>query len=330
MTDCTDTLSAALGQPTARPAKRPAGLAVLVPCHNEALSIGQVIADFRQALPEAEIFVYDNRSTDDTAEVARRAGATVRREPMPGKGNVVRRMFSDVDADVYLMVDGDATYDASAAPAMVQKLLEEEVDMVVGARQDIFDEAHRFGHGFGNRLFNALFHRFFGRRFVDIFSGYRVFSRRFVKTFPAVSTGFEIETEMSFHASQLRLPVAEVLTAYGKRQEGSTSKLRTFHDAFRILRMFVLLLKEGRPAAFFLGISLVLALAALALGYPLLVTFLQTGLVPRLPTAVLATGLMILSGISLMCGLILDSVARGRLEQKRIAYLRMPRTGRRG
>lgn len=332
MTDCTDTLSAALGQPPARPAGRFAGLrlAVLVPCHNEALSIGQVIADFRQALPEAEIFVYDNRSTDDTAEVARRAGATVRREPMPGKGNVVRRMFSDVDADVYLMVDGDATYDASAAPAMVQKLLEEEVDMVVGARQDIFDEAHRFGHGFGNRLFNALFHRFFGRRFVDIFSGYRVFSRRFVKTFPAVSTGFEIETEMSFHASQLRLPVAEVLTAYGKRQEGSTSKLRTFHDAFRILRMFVLLLKEGRPAAFFLGISLVLALAALALGYPLLVTFLQTGLVPRLPTAVLATGLMILSGISLMCGLILDSVARGRLEQKRIAYLRMPRTGRRG
>ncbi len=302
-------------------------LAVLVPCYNEALSIGQVVADFRRFLPEAEVFVYDNRSTDGTAEVARRAGATVRHEPVPGKGNVVRRMFGDVEADVYLMVDGDATYDASAAPAMVRKLLDERVDMVVGARQDIFDEAHRFGHGFGNRLFNALFHRFFGRRFIDIFSGYRAFSRRFVKSFPAVSAGFEIETEMSFHASQLRLPVAEMATAYGKRQEGSASKLRTFRDAFRILRMFLLLLKEGRPAAFFLGCALVLALAALLLGYPLLATFMETGLVPRLPTAVLATGLMILAGMSLMCGLILDSVARGRLEQKRIAYLRMPGTG---
>lgn len=325
MIDCTDTLDA-----PAKPAARFHGLrlAVLVPCYNEALSIGQVIADFRRALPQAEIYVYDNCSTDGTAEVARRAGATVRREPVPGKGNVVRRMFSDIDADVYVMVDGDATYDAQAAPAMVNKLLEEEGDMVVGARQNIFDEAHRFGHGFGNRLFNALFHRFFGRRFVDIFSGYRAFSRRFVKTFPAISAGFEIETEMSFHAAQLRLPVAEINTAYGKRLEGSSSKLRTFRDAFRILRMFVLLLKEGRPAAFFLSIAAVLALAALVLGYPLLATFLETGLVPRLPTAVLATGLMILSGMSAMCGLILDNVTRGHLEQKRIAYLGIPRTGR--
>ncbi|MGD9945588.1 MAG: glycosyltransferase family 2 protein [Burkholderiaceae bacterium] len=323
MIDCTDTLEP-LTKPVGR--FRDVRLAVLVPCHNEALSIAQVIKDFRRSLPEAEIFVYDNCSSDGTAEVARRAGATVRSEPVPGKGNVVRRMFSDVDADVYLLVDGDATYDAYAAPAMVNKLLEEGVDMVVGARQDIFAEAHRRGHGLGNRLFNALFHRCFGRRFVDIFSGYRVFSRRFVKTFPAISSGFEIETEMSFHAVQLRLPVAEMSTAYGKRIEGSASKLRTFHDAFRILRTFVRLLKEGRPAMFFLSIASAFALAALVLGYPLLLTFLDTGLVPRLPTAVLATGLMILAGMSMMCGLILDNVTRGQLEQKRIAYLRIPRT----
>lgn len=305
-------------------------IAMMFPCYNEEAAIGDCVRRFRAVLPDATIYVYDNNSTDRTVEMARQAGAIVRTEPMQGKGYVVCRMFADIDADIYVMADGDNTYDPGSVTRLIDKLASENLDMVVGARIEQDQAAYRRGHRLGNFMLTWFLGFLFRHHFKDILSGYRVFSRRFVKTFPAVSTGFEIETEMSFHASQLRLPVAEVLTAYGKRQEGSTSKLRTFHDAFRILRMFVLLLKEGRPAAFFLGISLVLALAALALGYPLLVTFLQTGLVPRLPTAVLATGLMILSGISLMCGLILDSVARGRLEQKRIAYLRMPRTGRRG
>jgi glycosyltransferase involved in cell wall biosynthesis len=300
-------------------------IAVLVPCHNEALSIAKVVADFRAALPGAEIFVYDNCSTDETSAIARSAGATVRFEPWPGKGNVVRRMFGDIDADVYVMADGDATYDAAAAPAMVEKLVTEHLDMVVGARQNIYDEAHRKGHGLGNQVFNALFRRLFGRQFGDIFSGYRVFSRRFAKTFPATSTGFQIETEMAVHACQLRLPVAEVDTKYGKRVEGSASKLRTFRDAFRILGTFMLLFKEGRPATFFFTLAATLTLVALALGYPILATYLETGLVPRLPTAVLATGLIILAGISVASGLILDSVARARLEQRRIAYLHTPR-----
>ena len=300
-------------------------VAVLVPCRNEALTIAKVVADFRAALPGAEIYVYDNCSTDGTSAVARVAGATVRFEPRPGKGNVVRRMFGDVDADVFVIVDGDGTYDASAAPAMVEMLLAEHLDMVVGTRSNIFEQAHRTGHGFGNRLFNTLFGLLFGRQFADIFSGYRVFSRRFVKTFPAVSSGFQIETEMAVHSSQLRLPVAELPTDYGKRIEGSTSKLSTLHDALRILGTFVLLFKEGRPAAFFITIAAVLSLIALAMGYPILDTYLATGLVPRLPTAVLATGLVILGGISFACGLILDSVARARIEQRRIVYLNTPR-----
>ena len=301
-------------------------IAVVLPCYNEGLAIHAVVKKFQQVLPSAQVYVYDNRSSDNTASEARRAGAIVRHEPWPGKGNVVRRMFADdIDADIYLMADGDGTYDTERAPAMIARLIDEQLDMVVGTRENVYENAHRAGHGFGNRLFNGLYRRLFGRLFTDIFSGYRVFSRRFVKTFPAVSAGFEIETEMSVHASQLRMPIVEMPTAYGKRQEGSTSKLNTIRDGMRILLTFMLLLKEVRPVQFYGSIALIFVFISIALGIPLLNTYVETGTVPRFPTAILATGLMLLAGISLMCGLILDSVARGRLEQKRIQYLLQPR-----
>jgi len=296
-------------------------VAVLIPCHNEALTVSTVIADFRKALPAATIYVYDNRSLDNTGEEARKAGAVVRKEHWPGKGNVVRRMFGDIEADVYLLVDGDGTYDAAMAPRMVELLTSEHLDMVVAARRNVFANAHRLGHGLGNRLFNGLYRRVFGPQFRDIFLGYRAFSRRFVKSFPAVSRGFEIETEMSVHASQLRLPVVEVEADYAARPEGSASKLSTFRDGARILAMLALLYKEVHPARFFGYASLVLLAAAAVLGVPLVQTYIETGLVPRFPTAIIVTGLAILAGISLTCGLVLDSVARGRLEQKRFAYL---------
>lgn len=296
-------------------------VAVLVPCYNEELTIERVVRDFLRALPTARIFVYDNYSTDDTAGRARAAGAIVRAEPWPGKGNVVRRMFADIDADVYVMADGDATYDPTVAPDMVRRLLAERLDMVVGTRNDVFSNAHRAGHGFGNWLFNHLYREMFGPTFTDIFAGYRVFSRRFVKSFPAISSGFEIETEMSVHASQLRMPVSEIGTSYGARREGSVSKLRTFRDALRILGTLLLLYKEIQPARFFGTIAAFLTLVSLGLAYPLFETYLETGLVPRFPTAILATGLMVLAATSLVSGLILDSVARGRLEYKRLLYL---------
>ncbi|MGZ8222349.1 MAG: glycosyltransferase [Methylobacter sp.] len=296
-------------------------VAVLLPCYNEGLSIRGVVSEFRGVLPNADIYVYDNRSTDNTSDEARAAGAIVRFEPWPGKGNVVRRMFADIDADVYLMADGDGTYDAAAAPEMVQRLVNENLDMIVGTRLDIYSNAHRNGHAFGNKIFNNLYRTLFGCLFTDIFSGYRAFSRRFVKTFPAISNGFEIETEMSVQASQLRMPIVEMGTKYGARQEGSVSKLHTIYDAFRILRMFILLFKEIRPVHFYSLIATSFFLVALVLGVPLIVTYVNTGLVPRFPTAILATGLVLLGGINLVCGLILDSVARGRLEHKRIAYL---------
>lgn len=302
-------------------------IAVLIPCYNEALSIRQVVEGFRASLPTASIYVYDNRSTDDTAAVARAAGAIVRKEPVPGKGNVVRRMFADIDADVYIMADGDATYDATMAPEMVGRLLDEQLDMVVGIRKNVYANAHRKGHGFGNMLFNRIYSSLFGGLFTDIFSGYRVFSRRFVKTFPSISSGFEIETEMSVHACQVRMPVAEIPTEYGARQEGSVSKLRTFHDAFRILRTFFLLFKEIQPVKFFGTIAGVLTVLSLILGYPLFVTYMKTGLVPRFPTAVLITGMMLMASVSMVAGLILDSVARGRLEFKRMVYLGLPIKG---
>ncbi len=299
-------------------------IAVLLPCYNEEAAIGQVVRDFRAALPQARVYVYDNASSDRTGEVAAAAGATVVREPLRGKGNVVRRMFADIEADIYVLADGDDTYEAAAAPMLIETLCREQLDMVNAARHNTSQEAYRRGHRFGNRLFTNLVSTLFGKRFDDILSGYRVFSRRFVKSFPALAQGFEIETELTVHALELRMPVVEVMTAYKERPEGSESKLSTFRDGFRILRTIVRLAKEERPLAFFSAAGAVLALASLVLAFPLLVTYLETGLVPRLPTAVLVCALMILAFLSLSCGLILDSVAHGRREMKRLHYLHLP------
>ena len=296
-------------------------IAVLIPCHNEASGITGVITDMRAALPSARIYVFDNCSTDTTAAVAAAAGAEVRQEARRGKGNVVRRMFADIDADIYLMIDGDGTYDAGAAPQLIALIAEGEADMAIGGRRNIAPDAHRRGHAVGNRLFNFCYGALFGAEFTDIFSGYRAFSRRFVKSFPALSSGFEIETELSVHASQLKLPVCEVELPYGKRANGSNSKLRTVSDGLRILKTFAVLLKETRPALFFGALALALLAAALGLAAPLVSTWLETGLVPRLPTAVLCVGLSIVACLLGVCGLILDSLARSRVEQKRILYL---------
>lgn len=300
-------------------------VAVIIPCYNEEASIGDVVADFRAALPGATIYVYDNNSNDKTIDRAKSSGATVHSEPLQGKGNVVRRMFADVDAEIYVMVDGDATYDASAAPKLVQRLVDEQLDMVVGTRLRSGDkEAFRQGHRWGNVAMTRMVGGLFGARFNDIFSGYRVFSRRFVKSFPALSAGFEIETELTVHALELRLPVAEIETAYGARGEGSASKLNTFRDGIRILRVMTLLFKEVKPLWFFMVIAASLAGISIGLAAPIVEEFVKTGLVPRIPTAILCTGLMLLSFISVTCGLILDSVAAARLEAKRMAYLSVP------
>jgi glycosyltransferase involved in cell wall biosynthesis len=299
-------------------------VAVLLPCYNEEAAIAQVIAGFRAALPEAAIYVYDNNSRDRTVEVARSAGAFVRTERMQGKGHVVRRMFADVDADVYLMADGDLTYDPKAAPEMVRQLVSEQLDMVVGTRQHEAKEAYRGGHVLGNRIFTGLLARLFGRSFSDIFSGYRVFSRRFVKSFPVLSEGFEIETEMSVHALELRMPVGEVGTAYGARPEGSESKLSTYRDGWRILKTIGTLYRIERPVLFYGTIGALLLIAALILSIPLVLTYLDTGLVPRFPTAILVTGMTIVSVLCFFTGLILDTVTRGRREMRRLAYLAQP------
>lgn len=299
-------------------------VAVVLPCYNEESSIARVVADFRDALPDARIYVFDNGSLDRTADIARAAGATVVHEPRRGKGNVVRRIFAEVDADVYVMADGDGTYDAASAPKLVAALLAGPLDMVVGVRAGVTDDAGRRGHAVGNRLFNRLYRRMFGDDFSDIFSGYRALSRRFAKSFPALSRGFEIETEMSVHASQLRMPVGEVSLAYGRRDEGSPSKLHTFRDGFRILLTFFLLLRETRPTAFYGVAALFFAAAGLMLAIPVFATYLETGLVPRLPTAILATGLVIVAALLMSCGLILGSLAFSRAEQKRILYLGIP------
>jgi hypothetical protein len=296
-------------------------VAVLVPCHNEVAAIERVIQEFRRSLPTALIYVYDNGSTDDTARIARRSGAIVRAEPLLGKGNVVRRMFADVDADVYVMVDGDGTYDAAAAPGLVERLLRDGLDMVNCARVPEDDGVYRPGHRFGNRLLTGLVARVFGERLKDMLSGYRVMSRRFVKSFPALSTGFEIETEITVHALELRVPIAEMSAPYFVRPRGSASKLHTIGDGVRILRLIVHLIKEERPLQLFSAIFSVLIIVSLALGVPVVMQFLATGLVGRLPTAVLATGLMILAFLNLFCGLVLDTVTRGRREMKRLIYL---------
>jgi glycosyltransferase involved in cell wall biosynthesis len=296
-------------------------VAVLVPCYNEAASIADVIAAFRSALPGASIYVYDNNSTDSTIEAAQAAGAIVRRERRQGKGNVVRRMFADVEADVYVLVDGDATYDAPSAPRLIADLVENGRDMVVGARVDRDEAAYRRGHRTGNRLLTGFVTTVFGRSFSDILSGYRVFSRRFVKSFPVLSGGFEIETELTIHALELDLPVGEIETPYYARPEGSQSKLNTWKDGFRILWMIFKLYRSERPLNFFGGIGLSLAVLSVVLAIPVVMTFLSEGIVPRLPTAVLSTGLMIVAVLCFAAGLILDTVTRGRREMKLLAYL---------
>ncbi len=303
-------------------------IAVLLPCYNEEAAIAQTIAGFRAALPDADIYVYDNNSADRTAEVAAAAGAFVRQERMQGKGHVVRRMFADVEADIYVMADGDATYDAAAAPQLVAKLLDERLDMVVGARKSEVEEAYRLGHRLGNRLFTGLLSRLFGRTFTDIFSGYRIFSRRFVKSFPALSAGFETETEISVHALELAMPVGEMVTAYGARPEGSVSKLSTYRDGWRIMRTILHLYRIERPTTYYGFVSAMLAGAAIILAIPLVITFFKIGLVPRFPTAILATGLMMLAAVSFFAGLILDTVVRGRREVRRLHYLSLPAPGR--
>jgi glycosyltransferase involved in cell wall biosynthesis len=296
-------------------------VAVLIPCYNEEVAIPRVVAGFRAALPRATIYVYDNNSADGTVAAARAAGAVVRGETLQGKGHVIRRMFADIDADYYVLVDGDDTYDAAAAPRMLALAVDGGLDMVNGTRVTQIEAAYRRGHRLGNQVLTGLVRTIFGNRITDMLSGYRVFSRRFVKSFPALSAGFETETEFTVHALELRMPIGELETAYKDRPEGSVSKLRTYSDGFRILRTILVLVKEERPLPFFAGIAGVLSLLALVLVAPVVLDYLRTGLVPRLPTAVLATGLMLLAALSATCGLILDSVARGRKEIKRLAYL---------
>jgi glycosyltransferase involved in cell wall biosynthesis len=296
-------------------------IAVLIPCYNEAEAIEGVVKDFAAALPSATIYVYDNNSTDDTKERAARAGAIVRTETFQGKGNVVRRMFADIEAEVYVLVDGDGTYDAASASVMVDTLLANSLDMVNGARVPVSAAAFRPGHVFGNKLLTGTVAAIFGNRLRDMLSGYRVFSRRFVKSFPALASGFETETELTVHALELRLPIAEIQTPYRDRPPGSKSKLHTFRDGFRILRTIVYLVKEERPMQFFSLVALALCVASLILGWPVVATYLETGLVPRLPTAVLAVGLMILSAVSFVAGLILHTVTLSRREMKRLHYL---------
>ncbi|WP_245858418.1 glycosyltransferase family 2 protein [Sphingomonas guangdongensis] len=299
-------------------------IAVLLPCYNEEAAIAQTVAGFRAALPHATIYVYDNNSRDRTVEVARAAGAVVRTERMQGKGNVVRRMFADVDADLYVMADGDATYDPDIAPNLVVRLVSEGLDMIVGTRVHEAADAYRRGHVLGNRAMTSLLARLFGRSFTDIFSGYRIFSRRFVKSFPALSAGFEIETEISVHALELKMPVGEAETRYLARPEGSASKLNTYRDGLRIARTIATLYRIERPLWFFGAVGLLLTAVALLLSIPLFITYAQTGLVPRLPTAILAMGLVIVAVLNLFAGLVLDTVVRGRREMKRLAYLAVP------
>ena len=299
----------------------PVRIAVLLPCYNEEAAIAATVAGFRAALPTATIYVYDNNSRDRTRELAAKAGAVVRSETQQGKGNVVRRMFADIDADVYVMADGDLTYDPKSAPAMVDMLVAEQLDMVVGTRKHEQAEAYRGGHVLGNKLFTGLLAGLFGRSFTDIFSGYRVFSRRFVKSFPVLSSGFEIETEMSVHALELRMPVGEVETSYGARPDGSQSKLSTYSDGWRILKTIGTLYRVERPTLFYGLIGLLLLVLALILGEPLVVTYIHTGLVPRFPTAILVTGMTIIAVLCFFTGLILDTVTRGRREVRRLAYL---------
>jgi glycosyltransferase involved in cell wall biosynthesis len=300
-------------------------IAVIVPCRNEAASISNVVHDFQAALPGATVFVYDNNSDDETARIAAEAGAIVRSELLPGKGNVVRRMFADIDADIYILVDGDDTYDAASAGKMIEKLETGILDMVTGVRVSVDDESYRPGHKFGNFMLTGIVAMIFGSRSSDLLSGYRAFSRRFVKSFPALTSGFEIETELTVHALELRMPIDEVETPYKSRPDGSESNLRTIQDGIRILKTILLLSKTERPLHFFGLFFAILATTAIALSWPLFSTYMETGLVPRFPTALMSTGLMLLAFLSMACGIILDTVTRGRQEMKRLYYLSIAR-----
>jgi glycosyltransferase involved in cell wall biosynthesis len=305
------------------------GIAVLLPCYNEAATVAEVIAGFRRHLPGAIIYVYDNNSTDGTAEVAAAAGAIVRRERYQGKGNVMRRMFADIEADIYVLADGDLTYDASAASRLVDALVSENVDMVVGVRVEAGQAVYRRGHRFGNQMFNYIVAGLFGHAFTDILTGYRVMSRRFVKSFPAASAGFETETELSVHALDLKLATVEIPLSYGERPEGSASKLKTYRDGARILMTIVMMYRALRPLQFYTALALGLFAIALALGAPVLFTFIETGLVPRLPTAILAASIVQLGFLSLTCGVIIDAISASRRELKRMRYLDLPAPGHR-
>jgi glycosyltransferase involved in cell wall biosynthesis len=299
-------------------------IAVIIPCHNEGLSIGKVIEEFHQALPMANVYVYDNNSSDDTREVASKAGAIVREEELQGKGNVVRRMFSDIEADYYIMIDGDDTYDVYASTELLKCAIDKNLDMVNGARVSSDSDAYRPGHRLGNRMLTSIVAMVFGDRINDMLSGFRVFSRRFVKSFPALSGGFEIETELTIHALELKLPIAEVETTYKGRLEGSESKLRTYRDGLMILKMIATLVKEERPLQFFLMVAAVLSLLSVVLAWPVVIEFIETGLVPRFPTAILSSAIMLLAFLSLFTGMVLDTVTHGRREMKRMWYLSVP------
>ena len=321
MSDLTNSIS---DQATKAGAAHPVTVAVLVPCYNEEITIGKVVADFRAALPDATIYVYDNNSRDNTIDVAQRAGAVVRKELRQGKGNVVRRMFADIEADVYVLVDGDDTYDASASEVLVKRLVEERLDFVNAMRVSAAKDAYRAGHRFGNWLLTGLVRQIFGRQFNDMLSGYKILSRRFVKSFPAMSSGFETETELAVHALELRMPSTEVATVYKERPPGSVSKLRTYSDGAQIMLLIARLVKDERPLRFFGLSGLSLIVVAILLSIPLLVTYLETGLVPRFPTAILSAALVIVGVLSIFAGLILDMTTTTRREMKRLIYLSLP------
>jgi glycosyltransferase involved in cell wall biosynthesis len=299
-------------------------VAVLIPCYNEEVAIGQVVRDFKSTLPSAHIYVFDNNSTDQTVARAIDAGAHVSHVPFRGKGNVVRRMFADIEADIFVLVDGDSTYHAPSATSLIDKMLGEQLDMVVGVRQHEEKDAYRSGHEFGNRLLTGCVSSIFGGTFTDMLSGYRAFSRRYVKSFPALAQGFETETELTVHALELRMPYGEITTPYGARPEGSVSKLSTYKDGFRILKTIIKLYAAERPLLFYSIIGLICAVAGIALSIPLAITYFETGLVPRIPTAILSTGLLLCGVTSFVAGLILQATTLSRREFKRLAYLAIP------
>lgn len=302
-------------------------IAILIPCYNEEHAIAKVIKGFQSSLPSATIYVYDNNCTDKTPEIASQAGAIIRCETRQGKGHVVRRMFADIEADVYIMVDGDGTYDATYAPLMVETLLAGPCDMVTAIRDFKYSATYEKTNTYGTKALAFIVNKIFGGEIQDMFSGYRAFSRRFVKSFPMVSTGFEIETELTIHALELQMRTAEIEAPYFDREPGSRSKLRAFRDGFKVLFMIIRFIKEERPVQLFASLGAISALLSIGLGIPLVMTYLNTGLVPRIPTAILSSALMLLGFLGLIIGFILSAVTTARRETKRLSYLKVPPPG---